>query len=108
MSQLSKEQISVWADHINAQRNSGLSQQAYCELHALKPHQYWYWKRKLDGEEKKPRQYKKAKPSGFVSVKIAEPRNASSLSITLPNGIILSGVDLQNLSLAQQLIGTLK
>jgi hypothetical protein len=37
MSQLTKEQISAWADHIKAQRGSGLTQQAYCKQHALKP-----------------------------------------------------------------------
>ena len=109
MSQLSKEQISVWADHIKAQRDSGLSQQAYCEQHVLKPHQYWYWRRKLKGStKKKAKQCKQANQSGFIPVKAVEPRHAVGLNITLPNGIIFSGINLDNHPLAQQLIGALK
>jgi hypothetical protein len=108
MSQLTKEQISAWADHIKAQRGSGLTQQAYCKQHALKPHQFWYWKRKLEGPAKqKPAHSKQTRASGFVPVMIAEPQKVSGMSITLPSGIILNGVDSTNIHLAQHLIGTL-
>ncbi|WP_428635189.1 IS66 family insertion sequence element accessory protein TnpA, partial [Sedimenticola sp.] len=45
MSILSKQQQQHWAEHLQAWRESGLSQQAYCQQQGLKPHQFWYWKR---------------------------------------------------------------
>lgn len=103
MSQLSDEQKSEWADHLRMQRNSGFSQQAYCKQHSLRPHQFSYWKRKLQVAASNI-----SKHQGFVPVKIATSSSAQGLSIALPNGITLSGIAEHNQLLAQQLVGALK
>ena len=108
MSQLSDQQKLEWAEHLQAQRDSDLSQQAYCAQHSLKPHQFWYWKRKLEGGTDKPTKCRRqSKPSGFVPVKMVTRTSTQSLSVNLPNGITVSGIDEHNHRLAQQLIGTL-
>lgn len=93
MSRLSAQQRSVWADHIQSQRDSGFTQQAYCRKHDLKPHQYGYWKRKLAGSSvSKSAQLVKQKQTGFVQVNVARPTPIQHLSITLPNGITVDGI----------------
>ena len=109
MSRLTPQQRSAWADHIQTQRESGLTQQVYCQQHALKPHQFWYWKRKLaGGAAGKLKQPGKPKQSGFVPVNIAIPAQIQYLSITLPNGMTIVGIADHNQLLAQHLIGVFK
>ena len=109
MSRLTAKQRSVWADHLQTQRDSGLTQQIYCKQQALKPHQFWYWKRKLEGSGvKRQKQPGKRKQSGFVPVNMATPASIQYLSISLPNGMTVEGIAVHNRLLAQQLIGALK
>lgn len=109
MSQLSEQEKSKWADHFRAQRISGLSQKSYCEEQALKQHQFWYWKRKLEGDNRqKPKVRNKITSSKFVPVKASAPTSAQGLMVTLPNGAIVSGIEEHNHPIAQQLISTLK
>ncbi len=115
MSQLSKQEQAVWDDHVRAQRSSGQSQKAYCDQHALKHHQFWYFKRKLEGRanlKSKGQSQAKPKPkperSGFVPVQVAAPVSAQSLSVILANGVTVNGIAEHNQLLAQQLIGALK
>ncbi len=108
MSQLSTKKRSVWADHIQSQRESGVSQQAYCTRHGLKSHQFSYWKHQLANTVEAP---STSQPTlaqrGFVPVKVVAAPSMSHLRITLPSGIQLHGIDEQNLPLVQQLIGGL-
>ena len=98
-----------WSDHIQSQRDSGFTQQAYCQKHHLKPHQFWYWKRKLaGGSVNKSAQPVKQKQNGFVQVSVATPTSIQHLRITLLNGITVDGITDHNQHLAQQLIGVLK
>ncbi len=109
MSQLTAQQQSVWADHIQAQPRSGLSQQTYCEQHSLKPHCFWYWKRKLEARTKIKSKPSKPQPQGgFVAVNIAPVPEPQALSLVLPNGVTLNGVAEHNLPLVQQLVGALR
>lgn len=111
MSKLSQEQKVVWLNHFDTQRQSGLSQQAYCEQQSLKPHRFWYWKNKLEGSTKA---YKKSKPqnkpaghSGFVPVNVIPPPSSIGLTITLPSSLMISGIEEHNHLLAQRIIGAL-
>ena len=109
MSRLTIEQRSAWADHLQAQRSSGLMQQVYCKQHDLKPHQFWYWKRKLESSGlEKSMQPSKPKQPGFVPVSIATKAPIQYLSITLANGMIVEGIAESNQLLAQHLAGVLK
>ena len=109
MGRLTIEQRSAWADHLQAQRDSGLTQQVYCKQQALKPHQFWYWKRKLESRGvKKSLRTGKPGQAGFVPVSIATQAPLQYLSITLANGMTVEGIAVHNRLLEQQLIGALK
>lgn len=104
MNQTQMSKSDVWQKHLQSQRESGLSQQTYCQQHDLKNHQFWYWKRKLEGPKRQP-----TKPSSvFVPVSLASPASNPGLSIRLPNGISLSGIDEHNHHIVQQLMKVLK
>ena len=36
-----------WQEQIQQWKNSGLSQAEFCRRNGLKPHQWWYWKKRL-------------------------------------------------------------
>jgi len=109
MSKLTEQQKSVWAEHIQSQLQSDLSQQDYCIQEKLKPHCFWYWKRKLKPVTGiKTAAAKARRKSGFVPVSIASNREPDSLSIVLPDGMTFKGITEHNAPLVQQLIGALK
>ena len=39
---------SFWHDQINRWKNSGQNQATYCREQGLKPHQFMYWRKKLE------------------------------------------------------------
>ncbi len=110
MSQSSRQKHRTWASHFEAQRQSGLSQQAYCERHALKPHQYWYWKRKLIGESAASERGdgQQLTPSAFIPVSVGSAITAEGLSLHFPSGAHLSGITEHNTHIVQQLVGCLR
>ncbi len=109
MSQLSEQEKSKWVDHLLAQKGSGLSQKAYCDKHALKHHQFWYWRSKLEGgNSKKTKAQSKTTSNKFVPVKASLSTPSQGLTVTLPNGIIFTGIEERNLQVVQRLIGALQ
>ena len=36
-----------WEHHLEKWQQSGLSQRGYCHTHHLKPHQFYYWRRRI-------------------------------------------------------------
>ncbi len=95
----SRELEAFWQHHLQAWSDSQQSQVAYCRSHDLNPHQFGYWKRKLLPSES----VSQAPGSGFVQV---QPMTASSsgLSLTLPTGLVIQGIDQNNLQLVSQLL----
>lgn len=94
---------SKWQERIQSWQESGLTQSAWCQQHGIRTSKFGYWKRKLE---------KASSPtplpgSGFVSV-IAQQEPATPfvapLSITLPGGVTVSGIDDSNLSLVRCLV----
>lgn len=87
--QLSAQQKrSFWEHHLERWRQSGLSQQAYCHKNLLKPHQFYYWRRRILAPQNK---------ISFLPVTLpADPiRNPLAVRIHLSNGcaIELEGRD---------------
>ena len=74
-----QEKAQFWENHIKACKDSGLSQTEYCLQNNLKPHRFWYWKKrfkKLAKEEIR-----------FVPLKISgTDQNHHVASIITPNG----------------------
>lgn len=100
-----------WQRRLKSWHDSGLSQKQWCEQNNVRQPQFWYWKKKL--EEIPVAQKKDMAASGFVPVALApEPEvkkaGPTPLSISLPGGVSVSGIDHSNLALARQLIGLLQ
>ncbi|WP_024608490.1 hypothetical protein [Pseudoalteromonas sp. TAB23] len=94
-----------WQHHIDAWQQTGGSQAHYCRTHELDQNQFSYWKCKLA----KCNNVQLARPSGFAVAQLAAvPESASSLCITLPNGILLGGIDAMNAPVAAQLLEYLR
>ncbi|MDO6526352.1 hypothetical protein Q4519_11725 [Motilimonas sp. 1_MG-2023] len=94
-----------WQHHIDAWQQAGSSQAQYCREHELDQSQFSYWKRKLI----KTCEPQSVKSSRFAVAQVAvmsEP--ASSLSISFPCGIVLSGIDANNAPVAATLLEYLR
>ena len=92
-----EEEVAQWQSHIEAWQGSGLSQTAYCEQHDLVWSRFCYWHRKLGG---------KSRPaSGFV--RVVKPQATTSLSVRLPNGLEINGVDGNNVAVVTELLARL-
>ena len=98
-----------WQQHIDAWRQSGGSQAQYCREHELDQSQFSYWKRKLATLNAHNHPKSAVRASGFAVAQLAVmPEPAASLSISLPNGIVLGGIDAMNASVAAQLLEYLR
>lgn len=78
----SQRRRSFWESHIVNWQQSGLSQLAYCRKHQLKPHRFYYWRRRI------------VKPQPAVSfLPVTLPadtlRQPQFVRILLPNGCAL-------------------
>lgn len=100
-----------WLQRVEAWHDSGLSQNAWCRQNGIKPSQLGYWKKKL--WTGKPTASPSKTISAFVPVSLAQNQKPiceepSLLTVALPNGLSVSGIDHHNLALAGQLIGLLR
>ena len=48
----SGEKTNLWSAHIEAWRQSGVSQAEYCRKNGINNHQFGYWKKKFTNKEK--------------------------------------------------------
>ena len=82
-----QQQITAWLD-------SGLSGHAFCKHQALVYHQFAYWRKKLEqpaDSDSLP---------GFARVAMPAPvATEVDLTLTLPNGVVISGLHAGNISL---------
>ena len=115
MNKKHEEKIIRWQSHLESWRQSGLSQMVYCESHNLKPHQFWYWKRKLektdkpDGVTRQPSESrgvrKPAASPTFVPIRLAANYSAENgISLELPGGIRIHRITPDTFSWLPQLI----
>ena len=92
-----------WENHINAWKETSLSQAAYCHEHKLQIHRFGYWKRKLINTNVPA----VSEPS-FVQVSPVSYSVDSTLSLQLPNQLRIEGITAENLYLAKELSGLLQ
>jgi hypothetical protein len=106
MNQSEQQSTIDWTAHIKAQQGSGLSAKAYCASHTLNYDQFGYYKRKLsDARSRAPR---KTKSPGFAAVDVdSSQKTTAPLSLVLPSGIRIEGIDDGNLSACLGLLGRL-
>jgi transposase-like protein len=70
---------SFWEHHLERWQQSGLSQRAYCRKHQLKPHQFYYWRRRI----RKPQTQVSFLP---VTLPADTPQQSHLVRILMPNG----------------------
>jgi len=92
-----------WKTHIERWNHSGLTQFGYCQTNGLKPHQFTYWKKRLN---------QPGTGVSFVPLQLTGnlpvPVQKSSFNLFTPNGYRIevgSGFDPATL---RQLIGVVK
>ena len=90
-----------WPEHFERWRQSGLTQIEYCRQEELSRHRFKYWRRKLDPEAFG---HRPKRESGFVPVKVQRSTVETNLSLALPNGMVVRGIDAGNIELVRPLV----
>ena len=99
----STELAAYWRQQITVWQASGQTQKAFCEANGLNFHRFGYWRRKLLHRADAGRK----KDSGFVPVTVRSQPAPTHLSIQLPNGLVLQGIDRDNLERVYPLLNRL-
>ena len=93
----------VWQSHVTAWQNTDLPQAQYCRTHDLDQSQFSYWKCKLT----RTKSVTQSATSKFAlaQVETITEHVCSSLTVTLPSGAQVEGIDEHNAHVAATLIG---
>ena len=98
----------IWLEHIEAWKQSGLSQAQYCRTHNISSKSFYYWKCKAH-HASAPATTVRATTSGFAVAQLETVVTThQGLSITLPDGITLSDIHASNVHVAAQLLEVLR
>ena len=91
-----------WPKLLAAWKRSTLSGAEFCKRRGLTYHQFVYWKRKLS---KSVSSSASPKQNAFIKVK-SQPVTAAfkGLTITLPGGILIEGVNESNVSVLRGIL----
>ncbi|WP_435248138.1 IS66 family insertion sequence element accessory protein TnpA [Vibrio sp. nBUS_14] len=88
-----------WQQHIDAWLQTKLTQAQYCRSHQIDQSQFSYWKRKvLEASNTN------TVSSQFTIAQVEMQHTSSSLSVTLPSGLLIDGVDEMNAHVALKLL----
>ena len=97
-----KDRVAYWQPHIDAWRASGLSAKRFCSQHSLPYGQFLYWSREQRGvADNEP-------ASGAFArvVPVADTRQGG-LTISLPGGVQIGGINEDNVVLLQRILAQL-
>ena len=95
-----------WLEHLEAWKQTDLTQADYCRMHGLRANQFWYWKSKLQDLGTVTKQ---KVTSGFAIAQFETVTAAQqALSITLPDGTTLNDIHAENINVATQLLEALR
>lgn len=97
----SKLRTDYWRQQMTAWRSSGQTRKSFCEKEGLNYHRFGYWLRKLQGLNKASEHQQL---SGFVPVSLSQQLQSNDLSLVLPSGLVLQGIDNHNLPVVFQLL----
>ena len=91
-----QERVQFWHQQIDAWQMSGLSGQAFCKQHDLAYHRFVYWRKK----QSRTQPDQSASAAGFVRVVRAQSTSgAGQLTLALPNGASITGIQADNVGL---------
>jgi len=95
-----------WGPIIKAWRDSGLSQSAFCRKNNLNRPQFTYWRAKILSKTDGPRHSSTTQrgTSSFVPVEAFDSQSNTGLRVSLPNGVILSGINEHNVALLKVIV----
>ena len=99
-----REDATYWRHQVATWQTSGLSQAQFCKVRQLTYHRFIYWRQKLKNVE--GNQTEKSLSSGFATVSV-HPQATTGLSLSLPNGMVVRGIDNSNVQVLGQLLGQL-
>jgi hypothetical protein len=91
-----------WQRHVAQWRTSGLSKRAYCQQCALTYHQMVYWSKKEN-----PVIELEVGSGGFVAISVSPDERDAGLSVRLPSGMMIEGIDDRSVDLVGKLIAQL-
>ena len=90
-----------WQGQMTAWKQSGLSGAKFCKANDLNYSQFVYWRQKLHKSEAKLADQERN--GGFAQV-LYRSENAESLSLSLPNGLVLRGICSDNITVVRELL----
>jgi hypothetical protein len=88
----SHQRADYWREQITTWQASGLSGQVFCQQHQLTYHQFVYWRQKYRTPEAPI-------SPGFAKVTATAPVNSAELTLSLPNGLLITGLNDSNVTL---------
>lgn len=97
----SQSRSDFWLEQVNAAEASGVSSAQFCQEKDLNYSQFMYWRQKF---QKPSVSAPATKACGFVKAESSLIHSASGLSVSLPNGIQIHGIDSANLILVRSLL----
>ena len=98
--------IQYWQQQVEAWTQTELSGAQFCQAQGLVYHQFIYWRQKL----LKPTRPlpPTPQPTGFAQVTHSPHLSSPGLSLLLPNGIEVHGIEAQTLSLVPALLAAVR
>ncbi len=93
-----------WSQQIQMWQQSGLSQVVFCRQHNLVLHQFTYWHCKSKPLSTPVK--RNATFDAFIPVTVTAT-TPSPLQITLPNGIVFTGITVENLDVVREFVQSL-
>lgn len=105
----SQDKRDHWSPIIKAWHDSGLSQSAFCRKNNLNRPQFTYWRTKILSKTDGPRHSSTTQrdASSFVPVEAFDSQSNTGLRVSLPNGVILSGINEHNVALLKMIVQAL-
>lgn len=108
------ERRSFWKRHVTACNDSGQSKAGYCREQQLTYHQFIYWYSQFEAQpsvfidsKSRPTQSKDTTRLLPVVLRDHHQPHDGGIQITLPNGVSISGITEQHVSVALQLLDQL-
>ena len=108
------ERRSFWNQQLIAYSDSGLSKASYCREHQLPYHQLIYWFSQFESQpadrvDPEPRPTASGRTSRLLPVVLRDHQVAQTagIQITLPNGVMITGITEQHVSVALRLLDQL-
>ena len=97
-------QSEQWQHRISTWKQTGQSAAQFCRDNNLSYHQFGYWSRKL--AEASPEEVASRPSAGFAQVQY-QASEAPELSLSLPSGITVKGICVNNIATVRRLLEVL-